>query len=238
MNMVDRLTMTDAIQKLTNAITRLITAISSKSDSDSENGRLPSSAVLLYLSIFAYFTGFVYAYYFYRHFGISITSTEIPVYYFFLYSFNIVPRYWWAILLGICAFAIIIAFVPFKRNKLLAVLVIVVMPFLCFAALFGFAVDTADSEAIRTRTGITSDVIQLVFRSDAKNSYPPSLIKANDSHSLLLLTQTSDEIVVIRQPDVEGDEFPNANVFQISKDDVLLAIISIPGVKAPKRRLQ
>jgi hypothetical protein len=36
-----------------------------------------------------YFTGFIYIYYLYSDFGTSLSAVDIPVYYFFLYSYNV-----------------------------------------------------------------------------------------------------------------------------------------------------
>ena len=65
--------LTTGLKALTNAIKDLVLTVGSKSSSVSENGRLPSNAVLMYLGIYAHFSGFVYAHFFYRHFGIAIT---------------------------------------------------------------------------------------------------------------------------------------------------------------------
>src|SRR2546426_8070906 len=47
---------------------------------------------LLILSIYAYFAGWLYAFYFFDHLGLSLNSIDIPAYYFFVYSYFLLPQ--------------------------------------------------------------------------------------------------------------------------------------------------
>ena len=45
--------------------------------------------LILIIAICCYFMGWIYAHYFYKHFGISLNSLDISFYYFFVYSYSV-----------------------------------------------------------------------------------------------------------------------------------------------------
>ncbi len=45
----------------------------------------------LILAIYCYFAGWVYTYHLFSHFGLTLSAIDIPVYYFFMYSYFALP---------------------------------------------------------------------------------------------------------------------------------------------------
>lgn len=134
-----------------------------------------------FVAIYLYFTGFVYIYYFYEHFGISLNSIEVPFYYFFVYSYNVITsldegavwgyalRSLWVVVLVFAALAFVLVKVMRERKWL--ALLFCSLVFL-FPALFSFAWKSADLAANEVRNGRHVKVVTLVFKKEALETYP------------------------------------------------------------------
>jgi len=48
--------------------------------------------VTFFIAIYLYFMGFIYIYYFYEEFGIPLRVLDTPVYFFFVYSYNVIQN--------------------------------------------------------------------------------------------------------------------------------------------------
>jgi hypothetical protein len=64
--------------------------------SDKEEGNY-FKGFLLGIVVLAYFTGFIVRYVFLDRLGLSIASTALPVYYLCVYSYDVLTREWWAL---------------------------------------------------------------------------------------------------------------------------------------------
>jgi hypothetical protein len=132
--------------------------------------------VTFFVAIYLYFIGFIYIYYFYDSFGIPLRSIDTPVYYFFVYSYNVMAGLqemtWGAVLkqkplwtliiaiIGICAILMLL-----RRNKKKSIMMFGALVIL-FPFLFYLARATAKSDALRIRTGETAKEITFTFKKE------------------------------------------------------------------------
>lgn len=82
-----------------------------------ESGNLLSILrnVIFFIALYLYFIGWLYAYYVFSHFGISLDSVDIPFYYFFVYSYSvIIKNMLWII--GILILIILINLIPSRWS--------------------------------------------------------------------------------------------------------------------------
>lgn len=141
--------------------------------------------VTFFVAIYLYFTGFIYVYYFYDHFGIPVRAVDTPVYYFFVYSYNVVWNFGeikWAALLArpsvwfwlITLFVLSLIFSTFKRRRgvLTTVLLLPLFPLLS-----SLAYEAANIEARNLRLGITAKEITLVFKPTAEIKPPAKVLE-------------------------------------------------------------
>lgn len=189
---------------------------------------------VFFLAVYLYFIGWTYFYYFYSHFGVSIYSLDIPVYYFFVYSYSVIlANFWWFV----CAAGIFTAVIFILRDrKDLRKLFTVVLLLITFPLSFKMAKRTAFHSGILLRQGF-GQTANLVFKDPSVPSrYPALLVEANNNGGLRLLTQTKDKVFVIFQPsdDTPGSELPMCFTYILSGADVLVTTVeaqNIPDVR-------
>jgi|ERR1043165_4861047 hypothetical protein len=143
--------------------------------------------VTFFVAVYLYFTGFVYIYYFYDHFGIPLRVVDTPVYYYFVYSYNISWNMWdirWADLLAqksswgsLTVILVLSAFLAvIRRDKRKSILL-----FACLAALFpllsSLAFAAANVEAKKLRLGQIAKEITFVFKEDSHLPSPIKVVK-------------------------------------------------------------
>lgn len=142
--------------------------------------------VTFFVAVYLYFTGFVYIYYFYDHFGIPLRVVDTPVYYYFVYSYNIVwnleavrwthllmrQSTWMSLILILILTAILSVL---RRNNRKSILL-----FACLTALFpllsSLAFETSNIEARRLRLGETAKEITFVFKGDSQLPSPVNIV--------------------------------------------------------------
>jgi len=199
--------------------------------------------VIFFVAIYLYFIGWTYAYYLYSHFGVSLYSLDIPVYYFFIYSYAVIYSHKWWVMLLLGGFFIIV--IALRSRKELRKLVAISFLLVFFPVSFGIAKTTAFESALLLRKGY-GQTINLVFREAQKETlkgnsesntapeiekqsniknYPEVIIKANEEGELRLLTQTKDKFYVLYQPKEENGELPMCYTYVISATDISLATI-------------
>jgi hypothetical protein len=144
--------------------------------------------VSFFVAIYLYFTGFIYIYYFFDSFGISIRSVDTPVYYFFVYSYNVLTgiqevswgavlkqRPLWTSIGVIVVVAAILVFLRRTRSKqiiLMAALVVL------FPIVFSLARATAKNDALGIRTGLSAKEITFVLKKEASGQTSPQLVRS------------------------------------------------------------
>ncbi len=148
------------------------------------------------VAIYLYFTGWIYVYYLYCYFGISLNVVEIPVYDFFIYSSSVLMN-WHTLIVLVPAVLAIYFFNIHYAVKWAPVLILIIL----FPALFFLSKHYAQTEALMIRKGTSSKkIITLFFKTDVAHDFPEGFQYANKNRALKLLTQTKDMYIVFFQP--------------------------------------
>lgn len=185
------------------------------------------------VGFYLYFIGWVYVYWLYSHFGISFTSLDIPVYYFFVYSYAVASYFpqivkactysglfFW-VTSGVVAIVILLALLArtYSKKGILVVVFVALFPlFFCLAR--GAAIEKAKEIRERGRR------VSFVFKTKQLRAYPPEFVKANKDGNLKLLLQTKDKYYVFFQPPGKG--LPLGFVYDLLRSDVSLVKIDMP----------
>lgn len=178
--------------------------------------------IIFLAAIYLYFMGWVYTYYLFIHFGIPLNSVDIPVYYFFIYSYSVIYDFWF-ILFFILIFIFAIIFIIYFANiKLVKVVGLSILFLLFFFMAFWLAKRRAGEEAKFIRMGYAKTV-EFVFRKNSAESYSKEFLDANKKRLLKLITLTEGKFYVFYQPSGEEGELPVGYVYDISRSDVLSA---------------
>lgn len=172
------------------------------------------SELALLLGIYTYFTGWVYSYYFFHSFDITLGSLDIPLYYFIVYSFSV----YYSILGGI-VFVVLggLTWTLRRRPQVLYLFLILAFP---------IVFETARHEAFKTanqiRFAVNNDRTAVWLSDDALGKVDPDFVWANGNNRLRLLTETNTQVILFYQAPTLGNAVPFASVYQIDKSKVLL----------------
>jgi hypothetical protein len=180
--------------------------------------------VVLVFALYLYFAGWLHAYYFFQQFGVSLNSVDIPVYYFFIYSFSVFLTFWGFVVLVVVIISLTLAVKGRPSWGYLLVIALISL----FPGIFYAARAAGMSDASEKRSGYASTV-QFVFKKDAAETFDEEFIDLNKNDRLQLLTVTKDRYLVFCQPKGEGDAQPNATMYSIAAADVALAKVDLPS---------
>src|ERR1041385_5763991 len=120
--------------------------------------------VLPILIVYSYFAGWIYAYAFFRSFRVPVASLDIPLQYFFMYSFSALASWQGALLILVAAILVI----WLKQRKLAMVMVACLLLLIVFA----IALVQGRTDAALQRHNKTNDRILLSFTEDALKAIP------------------------------------------------------------------
>ena len=198
-----------------------------KSDKN-EKKDLPSILrnLVFFIAVYLYFIGWIYEFYYYRNFGIPLSALDIPVYYFFIFSYSAVEFkiIWYVILIGIL---ILLVFIPRDAIRKWAIVFYMII---LFPLSFYLAKSASDQYALKVRRG-SAKTISFVLKGDASNRYPPEFLSANERGDLRFLTQTKDRFYVFLQPiDPDQPVLPVASSYIVPERDVSLVTIELPDL--------
>jgi hypothetical protein len=167
-----------------------------------------------FVAIYLYFMGFVYIYYFYDSFGIPLRSIDTPIYYFFVYSYNVLAGLqdvtWgnvlkhkplWTIAIAVLVGGVVLVFLyrGSLRRVILFSILIILFPFL-----FYLARETAKEDALGIRTGVLAKEITLVFKKDASAKTSVRLVRGFLTGKDEDEKKTSDSLVLSNPKDDAG----------------------------------
>src|SRR5713101_2011383 len=176
------------------------------------------TAVMALLAVYAYFTGWVYLYYFFRHFGLSLAVMEIPREHIYVHAYSVLSQEAGIVLVAV-ALLLTLAIVCVRRLRWLTVpFLLALVPMCC-----ELASGTADYVARALRDGRRDEPkVQFVFKDQAEARITQQLRRANDSGELRLIGQSKAQYIALLQPAREPGEpeLSEALVLQVSKDDV------------------
>lgn len=178
------------------------------------------------IAIYLYFMGWIYAYYFFQHFGISLVSIDIPFYYFFVYSYTVISNISISnntVFLAVVA-TIIYLFITryLKKWGAIWILAIILIILLSFPVFFGLAKETGEKKALELRRGNVDEII-FFFKKDTAKLYPQEFISANNKGELKLIAQTKDLIYVFYQ--TPGEALSHGLTYEVLRADILVAKI-------------
>jgi hypothetical protein len=204
----------------------------SEQESKTEQDRIPDFLATLkksvfFIAVYLYFIGWLYAYYIFDCFGISLNSVDIPFYFFIVYSFTVIAlnKLWFILMLG-CLFAMNFIKSSVTQKTILTLFLVVLFP-----VLFYLTYESAKKEAIQIRLG-DAKIISFIFSDNAVSHYPQEFINNNANENLMLFAQTKDYFYVFSQK--RGDnripEIPRGNIYVIPKTNILLATIPMENV--------
>jgi hypothetical protein len=141
-----------------------------------------------FVAIYLYFIGFVYIFSFYDTFGISLRSIDTPVYYFFVYSYNVIAgvqdiamgpvlkqKPLWTLVVAIvvgCALIVLSKRGVGWRRIVLFGLLTMLFPFSYYVARA-----TAKFDALKVRNQETAKEITFVFKKDVAARDSVRLVK-------------------------------------------------------------
>jgi len=192
---------------------------------------------------FFFFTGWIYIYYFYDYFGISLSLISIDYATFIVYSFVVMISYDYLPLVGLIALVLI-----YKSWLKKYITLSILVALLLFPGLFLLAKGVAHEKAVALRNSPNSmRQISFVFKDDAgflayrfdRDSLPGrnlfvqtdlTILKNTDiPGQLYLLGQNSDYFFVLSQPPPSPGikELPFGSIYFINKNTVLYSRITI-----------
>lgn len=202
-----------------------------------DTGRLPnpvaaSAAVISIFGVYVYFAGWVYTYFYYKDFGVSLTSFDIPVQYFFVHSYTVLASRSGIAL--VCALLVVAYLYAARKLRRLGLILTMVA---AFPALFVTAKSVAHAESQETRTNPKLPV-RLAFKDPAAatlslaavsrdSAAPPApdIFALNASERLHLLLETKDRVVVFYQPAPIGGAQSVMYVFSITRSDLAWSMV-------------
>lgn len=186
--------------------------------------------LILIVAVYLYFTGWIYLYRLYDHFGISFGSIDIPFYYFFIYSYSVISD-WVALTIIIITIILIYLFISLRPRKLIPFLILISILLLFFRVSYYLSEGCAYQKAKLIRQGYDAKKITFIFKSEAKKGFPSEFLNANCKGKLRLITHTKDKFYVVHQLLGREEEIPYGHTYEISKNDVLLAKIEMLSTK-------
>ncbi|MDR4461025.1 MAG: hypothetical protein MRJ67_11005 [Nitrospirales bacterium] len=169
---------------------------------------------LFIASIFGLFTGWIYAYFLYKELGLFLNSLELPVFLFFIYSYNVFSH--WACLLFLLG--IIIAYLTlFQYLPHLTPLLFI----LTFFPLFWMAKNDAIKDALNARAGNAGlKYVQIKFNTNFISKLDANLILANEVEQFLFLMETEKSVMVLKQNPPKNGVLSTGWIYSISKDNI------------------
>jgi len=199
--------------------------------------------ILIIAGVFLFFTGWIYNFYFYDYFGISISLVSVDYTTYIVYSFVVLVSYHWLPLLGLMSLVVIYSAWLKKYFTLTALIALLLFP-----GLYLLAKKVANDKAVELRTLRTSmRQIVFVFKDDVgylgykfnNDSLPGKNVLVKHDLDILkntafpgqlyLLGQNQDYFFVLYQPspapDIKG--LPLGDIYFVDKKEVLYSKITI-----------
>lgn len=195
-------------------------------------------------TVYLFFAGFWYQYYWYQALGIPLHAIDVPINQLLVFAYyTLAANAFWAVVLAVIAI-IAIAVAPIARairtpwavasqRAFVAAVLIAAFPLLFFWS------KSATYAAINSNVeGHVGAIDRFVFRKGSDKLYSSRLLEANGSSSLALVVVAEDDAnyYVLKIPPRPADEsngcssyIPHTFLFTVRKADVLSIEAWIPG---------
>jgi|GEM_PF-5385225 len=168
--------------------------------------------IVVPLAAYAYFAGWVYAYFFFSSYGVRLYSVDIPAYYFIVYAYSVFFS-----ILGFTVIVPILVVVAFCRSNPVGLAIVLII---AFTATFYVARHEGIASAYHNRISDDGERVLLQFKA-ASSVVSNDLKLNNESERLRLLTETKDRIITFYQPPMEGKSLPLLLVYDVAKSDLI-----------------
>ncbi|MGF6986562.1 hypothetical protein QFZ99_006103 [Paraburkholderia atlantica] len=186
---------------------------------------LTGSAVLF--AAYFYFIAWIHLYFYYRELGISLMSLDIPIYYFIVYAYSAIDRSsidtYLLVLAAVFAFSILdrswsvdrIPFVDIAHRVLLT-------GFLLLLFIFGYALARTQGlrQANDARLGKILYPVHLAFKDVSRSPVFAEIIVADRNFELSLITETKDNVYILREPTAKSAVSPIAFTYTLARKDL------------------
>ena len=190
--------------------------------------------VIFLIAIYLYFTGWAYAYFFYKYFGISLGALDINYLYFFIYSYPVISSNLW-LFVCVCLFVALLFLIRFFFEKQRFAFILMPTLVVLFPLFFNVALKTGESEANKLRhlKHIRTISFDFVKNDFCKNSQFKEFCDANsEKDALILIKEAKDRYYVLYQHyDYTKPQSPEpiglGYVYQIQKKDICLARVNV-----------
>jgi hypothetical protein len=187
----------------------------------------PKSLVALF-AVYLYFLGFIFAHYYYDHFGLRATINDLPLFTMFVLAYNVLTAnpllsLWGCVLLVASSLYWLL---PEKRDAkkwwtaaVDVALAVGILGFLPYA--FSCAHKTAERLAADVRRGVWQlPEFQVEFKPDKMPAYT-NLSAAASAAPLKLLIENKDYYFLLWQPSVSDiPDIPACTIYTVRKEDL------------------
>lgn len=186
---------------------------------------------LIIFAIYAYFTGWIYIYFYNKNLGISFQAINIDFYYMFVYSFQVIKSNIWIVLFYFVVILLLLAI--FSRwKKFVNYFFKPIILIFTFFALYFLAIAEAKEVSLSTRRGKNTQTVCFNFKQefvDKNKNFPifKELLIDCVITRLKYITESKDYYYVLYQPYKNPKKIPLGSVFSIPKDQVLLIVKNI-----------
>jgi hypothetical protein len=213
-----------------------------KTEERNSKSTLPSlrDAVLV-LTIYVFFAGFIYQYFYFSYLGIPINSISVPYNATLIYAFSVgIKSFWWALIL--LTVVLVVQSLIVANQKIAGLYQKTRMQLLIFTAVISFPVvfvaanyaARVSSREIQLGTNDTITRVSLSIKPERRKSYPPLFLRAVDNDAAYLLATASDGIyVLVRQAQLpESKNLSDSFLYSVPIADIAHYRTVVPGCTA------
>jgi hypothetical protein len=189
-----------------------------------------SGGIIAIATAYLYFTGFIYSYFFFDRFGVSLESLDLSSQYYLVHSYSVLGTAWGTVVGGLLVVIIYLCALGKLKQWVLIATLLGTFPIL-FQLSYRTAVSA--SEDLRRRPVIE---IQLRFKSGETAETQPALSNKDlavtpigKQDHLWLLFESKDRLLVFAQP-VDA-KMPGAllraEVYTVSRSDIQWSVVVV-----------
>jgi hypothetical protein len=176
---------------------------------------------ILIFAIYLYFAGWTFAYKYYADLGIQITSLDVPVYYFFIYSFSALKYGVFLLLL----FFVGIYYYYLNHNQKAVIIVLIALLPLIYILSWHSATTSAMSFR---RDAVTSYKSVNILVNDKSTIYQfDNFSSLNASGKLKIITSNKDYCYLLYQPKGDNRALPEGYTFKVSTKNIIMTKTAI-----------
>jgi len=182
--------------------------------------------LLILPAILLYFTGFLFTYYFLKHFGISTQVLDIPTYQHLVLSFTVLDEH--KVFVIITLVLLVLLYFLIRLVGILGNIFLIIILVILFPLLANLSFKTAKDEADKVMDKKIGKRVIFTLKEPVKKQYPAGFINANKSGNLVLLLETKNQFYVFLQniQNKTNSDIPTIpTVFNMPKEQVLLVEI-------------